>query len=258
MACQLLLEKHPPAESLGRLVDVLDRGELVRRTVELPTGAVDLDRTEVLETLELTPTRMACTFEPGYRMLLIGLGQLAEFVAKMALFNGFAVTLCDPREEFVGSWSVQGVTVKRAMPDDVVLAFKADSRSCVIALTHDPKLDDLALMEAPRTQAFYVGAIGSRRNSQQRAQRLHEHFDLTREQLGRLRGPVGLYIGSKMPAEIAVSIMAEVLAVKNGVALPSGLAVGQAKSLIDADRRPAVAGPGPEDDSVQAPEHIIV
>ncbi|MCE1194287.1 MAG: XdhC family protein, partial [Acidovorax sp.] len=115
-------------------------------------------------------------------------------------------------------------------PDDVVQAFKLDQRSCVIALTHDPKLDDLALLEALGSNAFYVGAIGSRRNSEARRARMIEHFDQTEASLSGLRGPVGLYIGSKTPPEIAVSIMAEVLAVKNGVSLPSSFQVGPAKN----------------------------
>jgi xanthine dehydrogenase accessory factor len=116
------------------------------------------------------------------------------------------------------------------MPDDVVTAFKPDSRTCVVALTHDPKLDDLALLEALKTEAFYVGAIGSRRNNEARHQRMIEHFEQTEESLARLRGPIGIYIGSKTPPEIAVSVMAEILAVKNGVTLPRDLDVAQAKN----------------------------
>src|SRR5260370_21904596 len=97
------------------------------------------------------------------------------------------------------------------MPDDLVRTMRADARTCIIGLTHDPKLDDLALMEALESPAFYVGAIGSRRNTALRLQRLSEHFGLGDPQLARLRGPIGLYIGSKTPPEIAVSIMAEVL-----------------------------------------------
>tara|TARA_R100001369_G_scaffold25799_1_gene46919 strand:- start:314 stop:850 length:537 start_codon:yes stop_codon:yes gene_type:complete len=162
-------------------------------------------------------------------MLLIGAGQLTEYLATMALFNGFDVTVCDPREEYRGSWSVPGVKVVSDMPDDVVTAFKADRRSCIIALTHDPKLDDLALLEALETESFYIGAIGSRSNNTARRQRMIEHFDQTDESLQRLRGPIGIFIGSKTPSEIAVSIMAEVLAVKNGVTLPRDMEVAWAK-----------------------------
>jgi xanthine dehydrogenase accessory factor len=116
------------------------------------------------------------------------------------------------------------------MPDDVVQSFRADRRSCVIALTHDPKLDDLALLEALNTDVFYVGAIGSRRNNEARRERMIEHMDQTPASLEKLRGPIGIYIGSKTPAEIAVSIMAEVLAVKNKVALPRDMEVAHAKN----------------------------
>ena len=109
-----------------------------------------------------------------------------------------------------------------------------------MALTHDPKLDDLALLEALGTEAFYVGAIGSRRNNEARRQRMLEHFELTGSELERLRGPVGVYIGSKTPPEIAVSIMAEVLAVKNGIALPAEVHVAQAKNLALPHRNSAV------------------
>jgi xanthine dehydrogenase accessory factor len=153
------------------------------------------------------------------RMLLIGAGQLAEYLAAMALFSGFAVTICDPREDHRRAWGVPGADVVDGMPDDIVRDWRPDARSAIVALTHDPKLDDMALMEALSTPAFYVGAIGSRRNNEARRQRLGDHFDLTPDQLARLRGPIGVFIGSRTPAEIAVSVMAEVLAAKNGVDL---------------------------------------
>ena len=164
-------------------------------------------------------------------MLLIGAGQLAECLATMALFSGFDVTVCDPREAHRGSWNVPGASLVTGMPDDVVTAMRPDARTCIVALTHDPKLDDLALMEALRSEAFYVGAIGSRRNQASRRERLTAHFGLTDTQMRRLHGPVGLDIGSRTPPEIAVSIMAEVLAVKNGVALPAEVHVARAKNL---------------------------
>jgi xanthine dehydrogenase accessory factor len=165
-------------------------------------------------------------------MLIIGAGQLSQFLAQIAVGLEYQVTVCDPREEYRGSWSLEGVDVVHAMPDDVVLEMKLDSRSAVIALTHDPKLDDLALMEALKTDAFYVGAIGSRVNNARRRERLRE-FDLSEEQIAKLHGPIGIYIGSKTPYEIAVSILAELTAVKNGVALPSQMSVEGGKALAD-------------------------
>jgi len=228
---ELLLEYDPDAAALDALVEALEQGRLMRRTVRLSDGQVTLAEAVAPEQLAVDAERLVNTFGPEYRMLLIGAGQLTEYLATMALFSGFAVTVCDPREEYRGAWSVAGARVVGDMPDDMVDAFRPDRRSCVIALTHDPKLDDLALLAALRTDAFYVGAIGSRRNNEARHRRMKEHFELTDADLGRLRGPIGIYIGSKTPPEIAVSIMAEVLAVKNGVTLPRDLEVAQAKNL---------------------------
>ena len=226
---ELLLEYDPDASLLAALVGALEQGRLVRRTVALADGAVMLQDAQSPEELRVDAAALSNTFGPEYRMLLIGAGQLTEYLATMALFNGFAVTVCDPREEYRGSWGVPQATLVTGMPDDVVNKFRPDRRSCVIALTHDPKLDDLALLEALGTEAFYVGAIGSRRNNEARRQRMIEHFEQTESGLQRLRGPIGIYIGSKTPAEIAVSIMAEVLAVKNGVVLPREMEVALAK-----------------------------
>jgi xanthine dehydrogenase accessory factor len=229
---ELLLEFDPEADALEALVAQLAQGQLVRRSVRLADGQVTLQPSAAPSDLAVTPTELLNTFGPEYRMLVIGAGQLSEYVATMALFNGFAVTVCDPREEYRGAWSVKGAAVVSDMPDDVVTAFKPDRRSCVIALTHDPKLDDLALLEALKTDAFYIGAIGSRRNNAARHQRMVEHLDQTAETLERLRGPIGIYIGSKTPPEIAVSVMAEILAVKNGVQLPRDMEVSHAKDVL--------------------------
>jgi xanthine dehydrogenase accessory factor len=229
---ELMLEFDPEADALEALVAKLAQGQLVRRSVRLSDGLVALQPSAAPSDLAVTPTELLNTFGPEYRMLIIGAGQLSEYVATMALFNGFAVTVCDPREEYRGAWSVKGVTVVSDMPDDVVTAFKPDRRSCVIALTHDPKLDDLALLEALKTDAFYIGAIGSRRNNAARHQRMVEHLEQTPETLERLRGPIGIYIGSKTPPEIAVSVMAEILAVKNGVQLPRDMEVSHAKDVL--------------------------
>jgi len=227
---ELLLEFDPDAARLAELVAELEAGRLMQRTVRLADGEVTLAPSDAPAELVIDGTVLVNTFGPEYRMLLIGAGQLAEYVATMARFCGFAVTLCDPREEYRGSWQVPGVQLSTEMPDDAVRAFRPDARTCVVALTHDPKLDDLALLEALDTPAFYVGAIGSRRNAQARRERMIEHFEQTEASLARLRGPIGIYIGSKTPSEIAVSLMAEILAVKNGVRLPREMEVAMAKA----------------------------
>ncbi|MFT4266244.1 MAG: XdhC family protein [Xenophilus sp.] len=227
---ELLLEFDPGAALLAELVAALDAGGLMQRTVRLADGAVTLAPAHAPAGLDIDESTLVGTFGPRYRMLLIGAGQLADYVATMARFCGFAVTLCDPREEHRGGWPVPGTAVSTEMPDDAVRAFRPDARSCVLALTHDPRLDDLALLEALDTPAFYVGAIGSRRNAQARRDRMAQHFGQTGAMLERLRGPVGLCIGSKTPPEIAVSVMAEILAVKNGVHLPRETAAATAKA----------------------------
>ena len=229
---ELLLEYDPDPALLAQLVEALEAGRLMRRAVRLADGEASLSEAQAPEELAIRDGVLANTFGPEYRMLMIGAGQLTEYLATMALFSGFAVTVCDPREEYRGAWSVPGAKLVSEMPDDVVIAFRPDRRTCVVALTHDPKLDDLALLEALRTEAFYVGAIGSRRNNEARHARLMEHFGLTAADLQRLRGPIGVYIGSKTPAEIAVSVMAEILAVKNGVTLPRDMEVAQAKNEL--------------------------
>jgi xanthine dehydrogenase accessory factor len=229
---ELVLEFDPDPQSLQTLIAALEMGQLMQRQLDLDTGVVSLMPSNHPSELIRNERYLINSFGPEYRMLLIGAGPLTEYLANMALFSGFAVTVCDPREEYRGAWSLKGAKVLTDMPDDVVLAFKPDRRSCVIALTHDPKLDDLALLEALKTEAFYVGAIGSRRNNEARKQRMIEHFEQSAESLAHLRGPIGIYIGSKTPPEIAVSIMAEVLAVKNQVPLPREMGVATAKNAL--------------------------
>ncbi|RSC26099.1 XdhC family protein [Pseudomonas putida] len=226
---ELILEFSPSWQSLAQLLEQLDSGQLVRRQLDLHSGAATLLPSAAPEQFSVDGEHMASTLGPGYRLLLIGAGALAEYLATMALFNGFRVSVCDPRPEYIDGWNVAGVECLVGMPDDVVRDFAPDVRTCIVAVSHDPKLDDLALLEALRGPAFYIGAIGSRRNSQQRRARLIEHFGESDASLARLHGPIGIYIGSKTPAEIAVSVMAEILAAKNGVELPGAVNVTKAK-----------------------------
>jgi xanthine dehydrogenase accessory factor len=228
---ELILEFDPSWQSLDELLAQLDAGSLVRRRLALETGQVTLAPTATPELFSFDGVQMLNTLGPGYRMLMIGAGALAEYLATMALFNGFKVAVCDPRPEYMQAWAVNGVERIAGMPDDVVRDFAVDLRTCIVALSHDPKLDDLALLEALHSPAFYIGAIGSRRNSRQRRERLIEHFGETQESLERLHGPIGIYIGSKTPAEIAVSVMAQILAAKNGVSLPRETSVAGSKAF---------------------------
>jgi xanthine dehydrogenase accessory factor len=212
---ELMLEPLGPQSGLDALLARLERGERVRRTLDLATGATTLANAEPgADTLTLSDAQLVSHHGPQWRLLVIGAGQMTDYLAQMALALGYGVTVCDPRAEYADGFSINGVQLTRDMPDDVVTAFKPDGATAIVALTHDPKLDDLALMEALRGDAFYVGAIGSRVNQAKRRARLHEHFDLTEQQLDRLHGPVGLDIGARTPPEIALSILAEMTAVR--------------------------------------------
>jgi xanthine dehydrogenase accessory factor len=149
-------------------------------------------------------------------LLIIGAGQLSRHVAEMALSLEYHVMVCDPRERYAAGWDVAGVELDRGMPDDAVRVWAHDARSAVVALTHDPRLDDLALMEALSSEASYVGALGSRANNARRRERLVSLLGLPEGAVARLHGPVGLRIGSRTPAEIAVAILAELTATRHG------------------------------------------
>ena len=189
--------------------------ELVARTLTLSNGQIELHAAVRGETLQFDGNHLTTFFGPRWRLLLIGAGQLSQAVAQLAQLLDYQVLMCEPREEYKAGWSLPDVTHLSGMPDDVVQAIQPDAHTAIIALTHDPKLDDMALLEALNSHAFYVGALGSRRNQMARKQRLAEHFDLSKEALARLHGPVGLRLGAKTPAEIAVSIVAELVQVKN-------------------------------------------
>ena len=194
------------------------RHELVARKLVLANGTVSIEAASRGEAFAFDGHTLRALFGPRWRMLIVGAGQLSRALAQMALALDFEVICCDPREEYHLTWDVPGTRFSKAMPDDLAIEMQLDPHSAVVAVTHDPKLDDMVLLEALKSPAFYVGALGSRRNTATRKERL-ALFDLSVEEIGRLHGPIGLDIGSRTPAEIAVSILAEVIAVRNGVSL---------------------------------------
>jgi xanthine dehydrogenase accessory factor len=226
-----------PLTEIGWLDEILRRTaqhELVARSVDLESGRVTVEPAARGEAFAFDGRTLRALFGPRWRMLIIGAGQLSRALAQMALMLDFEVICCDPREEYHLTWDIAGTTFSKAMPDDLAVELQLDPHSAVVAVTHDPKLDDLALLEALKSPAFYVGALGSRGNTAKRKERL-ALFDLSAAEIGRLHGPIGLDIGSRTPGEIAVSILAEVIAVRNGVALR------QKKPLRDA--APAESAP---------------
>jgi xanthine dehydrogenase accessory factor len=215
---ELVLEPLGAHSGLDELLTRVERHELVVRTLDMETGAVRIAPGQWSDQLVFDGKSLVSVHGPHWRLLIIGAGQLSQYLAQMAQGLDYQVTVCDPREEYADTWNVPGVELTREMPDDVVIAMNLDAHSAIVTLTHDPKLDDMALLEALKSPAFYVGAIGSRRNNEARRERLAE-FDLAQHEIDRLHGPVGLKIGSKTPPEIAIAILAEMTAIKNGVQL---------------------------------------
>jgi len=220
---ELVLEPVTPATAITDLLAGLDQGKRVRRTLALADGRVDLltlHAAHDADIVQLQGDALVTTHGPRWRLLVIGAGQMTRYLAEMAGALDYQVTVCDPRIEYTAEFAAGAARLVRTMPDDAVIDFLPDAHTAVIALTHDPKLDDLALLEALRSNAFYVGAIGSRANQARRRERLAAHFDMTLAELSRLHGPVGLKNGARTPPEIAVAILAELTAARYGLRIP--------------------------------------
>ena len=217
---RLLVEPKPELVILEAILASISSHQITSRTVDLSTGKSTLEAGNRNEAFICDERQMKTTYGPRWRMVIIGAGQLSLYTADFALASDFEVIVIDPREEYAEGINREHIQFIKGMPDDVLLEIGVDSHTAVVALTHDPKLDDMALMEALKSPAFYVGALGSRINTQKRKARLLE-FDVSQEQVEQLHGPVGLFIGALTPPEIAVSILAEVIAVKYGVPIPA-------------------------------------
>jgi xanthine dehydrogenase accessory factor len=213
---ELVIEPLRPESKLAEVLDSTLSGKTVMRTLDVLTGQVRLEQLDSLLPGTFDGRYLQSVYGPQLRVVLIGASQLAEYVARLAVPLGYTVIVCDPREEYQTVWNVPRTEFSREMPDDLLLRIGVDCNTAVVTLTHDPKLDDMALLEALTSDAFYIGAIGSRANSERRKARLRL-FDLSEQQIARLHAPVGLYIGAQTPPEIAVSIVAEMTAIRRHV-----------------------------------------
>jgi xanthine dehydrogenase accessory factor len=212
---RLLVEPRPEQVILESILAAIEDHQLILREVNLQTGKSVLRPGNKADGFSLIDTAMQTSYGPRWRMFVIGAGQLSLYVANFAVASDFDVIVIDPREEYAEGLDLPGVQFIKGMPDDVMQELGIDSHTAIVALTHDPKIDDLALIDALQSEAFYIGALGSLTNTLKRKERLLE-FNVSTEQLERLHGPVGLAIGALTPPEIAVSVMAEVIAVKYG------------------------------------------
>jgi len=215
---EVIIESEVSVADFETLLARIAEGRVVARHVDLETGQWSFAPAHPNDECERTESRFTSVHGPRWRMLVIGASEIAHYLAEVASTVDFQVFVCDPREEYKTAWRAHDAKWIDGMPDDAVLAFRADGHSVILTVSHDPKLDDMALLEALKTDAFYVGAVGSKQTSAERRKRLVD-FDLTPQQIARLRGPVGLSIGSRTPPEIALSILADLIATRNGIVL---------------------------------------
>jgi xanthine dehydrogenase accessory factor len=220
---QIVLEPLSLQSQLRELFTAIGEHQRIQRRLDMATGIVRHEAADDGDKVLFDGRSLTTVHGPRLRLLIIGGGQLSRYLASMAVMLDYQVTVCEPRVEYHEGWErLEGVTLSTAMPDDLVLAMHLDRNSAVVALTHDPKLDDLALIEALRTSAFYVGALGSQLNNAKRRERLLEFYVSPPEAL-KLHGPVGLNLGALTPPEIAMSVVAEMTAIRRGIDLKGSL-----------------------------------
>lgn len=157
---------------------------------------------------------------PSARLIIAGISPVSVACAEFARALGFEVIVCDPRDEARESFRVSGVEVQAVLPSQFISSGACHQATAVVALSHDPRIDDVAMIEAVRTQAFYIGVMGSRQTSRARKARLLRSGGLSEEDVARLHMPIGLDLGSKTPAEIALSVMADIVRVQRGKGVP--------------------------------------
>ncbi|APC18812.1 XshC-Cox1 family protein [Pseudomonas frederiksbergensis] len=217
---EVLVEFREPSPQwkihLQVLLDVLRGQRRILRRVSLSDGSFSLCSEEACTSnVRHERNHVQIGIGPALRVLLAGLSPVAQACGQFAKALGCEVVVCDPREE-VRDLAIDGVELLPILPSLFIANGGCHAATAVVALTHDPKIDDLTLMEAVNTQAFYIGAMGSRRTSEKRAERLARIGELSAEQIARLHMPIGLDLGSRTPTEIALAVMADVLRVYRG------------------------------------------
>lgn len=204
---------------LRSIIQHLNDRQCIERSLNLQSGQFELTSVPRFKHMVLSEdeTQLNQVYGPRFQLFLIGAGPVSIYVAQMAQALDYQVIVCDPRPEMIEQWPVEGAQLVNAMPDDAIEAHADDRFSAIIALTHDPRIDDMGLMQALKTNAFFVGAMGSERTSAKRRERLLQ-LELTEQEINRLHAPVGLPIGSKTPAEIAIAILAQLTALRTEAA----------------------------------------
>ena len=211
---KLVVEKLDDLSEWQQIQASLAARQLLCRESQLADGSHQLSSSIPDHSCELTPDKLSRVYGPRWQLIIVGAVDLSLAVAKVAMGLDYQVVVCDPRPDFSANWNLPGTELSTEMPDDLIRSRSIDDHCAIVTLTHDPRYDDMALMEALETDAFYVGSLGSDRTHKARLERLVE-LDVPANAIARLRGPIGLPIGSHTPNEIAIAIAAELIAVRN-------------------------------------------
>jgi len=212
---ELLIEQLENSLQLENILNTIKKGQLISRRVCMSTGKISLQPVTNTDDFNYYEGKFIHkVFGSRWHLLLIGAGHLSQYVTQIAQLLNYKITVCDPRKDYQNSWPLKDISILKTMPDDAVKNIANPQRTIVLTLSHDPKLDDMALLEALTLNFFYVGALGSKKSNDKRRQRLIE-LTLSPQQISKLHAPVGIHIGSHTPAEISVSIMAEITASRN-------------------------------------------
>ncbi len=206
--CALVTDTSNGAQAIVGGVSVAGTLHLTSDTTAQINRLIAADKSSMIGDTSL----FVRVYSPAPRMIIVGAVHIAQSLVPLAQIAGFEAIVIDPRSAFLTAGKLAGATAIEEWPDVGMKKAKPDSRTAVVTLTHDPKLDDPALAAALRSPAFYIGALGSRKTHDKRALRLRDE-GFTTADLARIRGPVGLDIHAISPAEIAVSIVAQVIEV---------------------------------------------
>ncbi|AQS38551.1 xanthine and CO dehydrogenases maturation factor, XdhC/CoxF family [Shewanella psychrophila] len=225
---RLLIEKLEPSQESINQMSVWYKAEQSSRSycrrVNLMSGLSRIEPEDLSsnQAVLVEGNLVSLHYSQAWSVLLLGISLVSQHVAQLARLAGYTVKICDIRKELAGDWEYTsgsgGVDVSWQSPDQFVEQ-NVNSCSVVLALAHDPRVDDLGLMAAFESDAFYIGAMGSKRTTATRIERLKRIGEYSEQDISRLHAPIGLDIGSKTPVEIAISIMAEVIAKRNGIKL---------------------------------------
>ena len=214
---QLVIEPLSSLDNPEGLVDSLNAGESLERVIDISNSSSTWALVTEDKGTPPSNSRFVISYDPAWRVLIVGFGDLGRHVCSFAQMLDYKVSVCEPREEYRHLDSVSPITINTSYPDDFIRDSICDEQTAVLALTHDPKVDDLAVLEAIETESFYIGALGSKRTAEKRNQRLEEHFGFSSTQIARIKGPIGLDLRTRKVNEIALAVMTDVTACRNRV-----------------------------------------